>query len=284
MTSNMARLARHPVLDRLVAATTGTSTVLVFGHRGSSFFELENSIPAFERARRTGVPAVELDVQLSGDGQVVVAHDGDLQRLAGRPERVRGLPAVELSRVALTKEGRSASGIPTLHAVLDVLARECVVDIELKSYRDTPAELSDQVAALIATRGIARRTMVSSFDPRLVHGFRRSAARHGVEVPTAAIYSRDPEVPWLLRGGLAGPLTGSEVAKPMWQIAGNRIHDRWNQSRPRVVWTVNDTVVAGAAIEAGAAGLVGDDPELLMEAVAQFSVQGDDRPLGRSRE
>ena len=284
MTSNMARLTTHPVLDRLIAAMSGISPALVFGHRGSSVLELENSVPAFERARRTGVPAVELDVQLSRDGQVVVAHDGDLRRLAGRPERVRDLPAVELSRVALAEGERSASGIPTLHAVLEILARDCVVDIELKSYRDTPPELSEHVARLIAFRGIARRTMVSSFDPRLVQRFRRSAARHGIDVPTAAIYSRDLEVPWLLRGGLAGPLTRSEVAKPMWQIAGNRTRDRWNRSRPRVVWTVNDTAAARTALSAGAAGLVGDDPELLMEAVAQFAAQGGGRQPGRSRE
>jgi glycerophosphoryl diester phosphodiesterase len=82
-----------------------------------------------------------------------------------------------------------------------------IIDIELKSYPDTPYHLAAAVARLIVDRGISSRVFVSSFDPRLVKRFRREAERIGASVPTAAIYSGDSEVPRVLRGGLGAPLS-----------------------------------------------------------------------------
>ena len=58
---------------------------LVVGHRGASASELENTLAAFRRARADGADGVELDVQRARTGEVVVFHDDNLARLAGRP-------------------------------------------------------------------------------------------------------------------------------------------------------------------------------------------------------
>src|SRR5438128_2313381 len=65
---------------------------LVIGHRGASAVETENTAAAFGRARTDGADGVELDVMTCGTGEMVVFHDDDLTRLAGRPERIAETP------------------------------------------------------------------------------------------------------------------------------------------------------------------------------------------------
>lgn len=268
--------------------------LLIFGHRGYAARRVENTISAFELAGETeGVAGVELDVQVARDGEIVVAHDGDLQRLADDPRRVVDVTSTELATMAVHAQTElTAVGIPTLNTVLDTLPPWMKVDIELKSYDDTPRDLPERVAELIADRSragvsapasgatgasgaagaaaeLSHRVIVSSFDPRLVRRFRRAIRKQPSirePVSTAVIYSEDREVPWFLRTGLGVSLTGSEIAKPSWQTAlsgsrADRPHRPAGWSRAsQYVWTVNDQDVLRRLMMRGVAGVIGDDP------------------------
>ncbi len=69
---------------------------LVIAHRGASAERVENTVEAFGRARELGADGVELDVMRCGTGEVVVFHDDDLARLAGRPDVIRATPLAAL--------------------------------------------------------------------------------------------------------------------------------------------------------------------------------------------
>ena len=62
-------------------------TPLVIAHRGASWDEPENTLPAFRRAIEVGADYVELDVHAAKDGRLVVVHD--------RPRPSRAYPALE---------------------------------------------------------------------------------------------------------------------------------------------------------------------------------------------
>jgi glycerophosphoryl diester phosphodiesterase len=62
---------------------------LVIAHRGASALAVENTLAAFAAAAAAGADGVELDVRLCATGEVVVFHDADLRRLAGRADRIR---------------------------------------------------------------------------------------------------------------------------------------------------------------------------------------------------
>jgi glycerophosphoryl diester phosphodiesterase len=140
---------------------------LIIAHRGASAACTENTAAAFARAAQDGADGVELDVLTCASGEVVVFHDDDLQRLAGRPERVAGLSLRQLRRIGLPGK----TSIPTLEEAFEACGPELLVNVELKS----GGLLDGAVSGLVA--GVARvvdrcaagaRALISSFDPRAV--------------------------------------------------------------------------------------------------------------------
>jgi glycerophosphoryl diester phosphodiesterase len=95
----------------------------VIAHRGASAELQENTLPAFERAIELGADYVELDVQASCDGGLVVFHDLDLDRLTPARGPLRAQPLAALREL----------GIPTLEEVLELSAGRIGVMAELKS-------------------------------------------------------------------------------------------------------------------------------------------------------
>jgi len=69
------------------------SGVSAIAHRGGSKIRPENTHAAFDHAAELGVDALECDVHLSHDGEVVVIHDATLQRTTDRAGRVADLSA-----------------------------------------------------------------------------------------------------------------------------------------------------------------------------------------------
>ena len=74
-------------------------TPRIWAHRGASAHAPENTLDAFELTRSAGADGIELDVRLDRDGNVVVFHDRDLQRLCGRPGRIEDLYASECQQL-----------------------------------------------------------------------------------------------------------------------------------------------------------------------------------------
>ncbi len=128
----------------------------------------ENSLAAFEAAALAGDP-IELDVHLSADGEVVVFHDQDLERMTGRPGTVAQTPMQTLRSLRL---GDSEQTIPSLDDVLDHIAGRVPLLVELKP----PAvvgPLERAVCAVLERHG--GEHAVQSFDPYSMLWMRRHA-------------------------------------------------------------------------------------------------------------
>jgi glycerophosphoryl diester phosphodiesterase len=89
----------------------------------------ENSLGAFQAACAAGY-GIELDVQLSADGEAVVFHDDDLERMTGAPGRIADRTAADLA--ALRLKG-SDERIPTLAETLALVGHRAMVHVELKT-------------------------------------------------------------------------------------------------------------------------------------------------------
>src|SRR5690554_737210 len=78
---------------------TVPSNFRIIAHRGASAYAPENTLPAFDLALRMGRPQVELDAQLSTDGQVVLCHDTTLARYGHGAQTVEALDWATLSNL-----------------------------------------------------------------------------------------------------------------------------------------------------------------------------------------
>ena len=119
----------------------------------------ENSLAAFDAACRAGY-GIELDVQLSSDGEVMVFHDHHLARMAGAAAKLGEKTAAELS--ALRLNGTSEP-IPTLRQVLDLVADRQLILVEIKSRHGEEKPLDQAVAAII--EGYRGPLSIIGFNP-----------------------------------------------------------------------------------------------------------------------
>lgn len=126
----------------------------------------ENSLAAFRKAVEQGY-GMELDVQLTADGQVVVAHDGNLNRLAGDARNIRDLTYAQLQEIPL--HGTSER-VPLFSDVLSLVDGRTPLIVEIKDYGRLPELCAKTDALLRAYQGL---WCVESFAPAAVYWFRR---------------------------------------------------------------------------------------------------------------
>lgn len=137
-----------------------------FAHRGLHDEErMENSLEAFDAACRHNF-GIELDVQLSADGTVVVFHDGALARMTGDPRQVDEVVLAELKSLTLKGKGR----IPTLEETLACVNGRVPLLVEIKNGKRN-AELCRKTMALLdAYHG---KYVVESFSPLILRWLKK---------------------------------------------------------------------------------------------------------------
>ena len=140
--------------------------VLIIGHRGARNLWPENSLEGFKRTRDLGVDAVEFDVHLARDGELVVTHDPSLERTTEGTGPVADRTAMELA----------AMGVPSLEAVLDVYAGTLVeLHIEIKTDAlGRPYDgLEKRLLDVIGRRKLEQQVIVTSFVPEILETVRQ---------------------------------------------------------------------------------------------------------------
>jgi glycerophosphoryl diester phosphodiesterase len=141
-----------------------------FAHRGlHGGGRIENSRAAFNAAIAAG-HGIELDVQSSGDGEAMVIHDYQLDRLTEGIGPICGLVAAELERIRLRD---SHETIPSLSEVLHLIGGRVPLLIEVKSPNRNVAALSGAVRRALA--GYDGPVAIMSFNPEIGRWFARHA-------------------------------------------------------------------------------------------------------------
>jgi glycerophosphoryl diester phosphodiesterase len=142
-----------------------------FAHRGLHSRDLtvpENSLKAFELAAAAGY-GIELDVQLTRDGQVVVFHDADLERVCGVKGLLEDRTFEELQELRLLN---TEEKIPLFTDVLEVVRGRGPLIVELKNGKSNK-ELCEKTYEIL--KGYKGDYCIESFNPRIVAWFRRHA-------------------------------------------------------------------------------------------------------------
>ena len=180
--------------------------VLIIGHRGARNLWPENSLDGFERTRDLGVDAVEFDVHLSRDSELVVIHDPTLERTSSGTGPVAASTTADLKRARL----RGPDGVltddwvPTLDEVLalagpagaallvEVKTPGPAVRYERQGERVTAVPgpryegLERNVLDLLRSAGVSDRTFIMAFNPAVLAEVRALAP----EQPTTLLVDR----------------------------------------------------------------------------------------------
>lgn len=147
----------------------------IFAHRGASTHAPENTLAAFELAIRQNADAIELDVMLSADGQLVVIHDVDVARTTDGTGCVRDLSLDAIKEFdAGSWFGDSFAGesVPALGEVFEGVGNKIPINIELKNYASPWDSLPEHVAELVRFHGLEEKILISSFNPVALRRFR----------------------------------------------------------------------------------------------------------------
>ena len=249
--------------------TRSNQPVLVIGHRGSSAAAPENTLASFRLAVEQGADFVELDVQESKDGEVLVVHDSDLMKLGGGATKIWEADAAQLRTVDIgSHKGPqfSAERVPTLAEALAVCKGRARVIVELKSYGHDQ-HLEERVCAVVEAAGMTNDCVFMSLDHGMVRKMKqlRPSWRCGVLVAKAL-----------------GDLTslGADFLAVEARMATGRFVRRAHRAGQDVyVWTVNDPAWMLVAMSHGADGLITDKPDLAREVVARRAEMSDTQRL-----
>ncbi|MFP5356247.1 MAG: glycerophosphodiester phosphodiesterase family protein, partial [Gemmatimonadota bacterium] len=252
----------HPLLD-LTARP-------VVGHRGNCARAPENTLESFRQAVALGVDALEFDVRVTRDGEIVVFHDPTVQRTTGAEGAVAALTLAQLRTLdagaTFSSDGgrthpyRARSvGVPTLAEVLEELPGTPVL-IEIKVVDAAPGTRS-----IIERMGAESRCIVASFDAEALSPFAGShipiGAAPGMVAPLlvpALLGRRFTTLPFQAMSlprfyrGFPVPLGAlARAAAP----AGVPVH----------AWTINSPSTAQALWRRGVRGIISDDPARILK-------------------
>jgi glycerophosphoryl diester phosphodiesterase len=162
---------------------------LVVAHRGASAYAPENTVEGFDAACALGADAIELDVHLTRDGEVVVMHDDRVDRTTDGAGAIATKTWSEIQTLdagAWFGERFRGARVPTLADVLGRFAQRVLIDIELKTgvrvawpdvAEDAAAStgLARRVLEVVERAGASSRVIVSAAGPRALRWIREAA-------------------------------------------------------------------------------------------------------------
>ena len=245
------------------------------GHRGSAGTHPENTLESFRAAATAGAPYIEFDIHMTGDGEVVVAHDDHLERMCGL-ERV--IPEMTHAEVAAADAGRmftidSASfpfrdkgiGIPRLSDVLAAFPKLRMI-IEIKQI--TPSLVAPMLE-VIDRAGMRRNVLVASEHQEPLDEVRKLAP----EIPTNFSYLESG----LFFQAMAARDANYRPPGAALQIPPN--YESWQLVTPDSVefahrlgievhvWTVNEESEMTKLLDMGVDGIISDYPARLLALI-----------------
>jgi glycerophosphoryl diester phosphodiesterase len=244
---------------------------LVIAHRGDSESRPENTLAAFASALEAGAQLVEMDVQLTRDGHVVVIHDPTLERTTSGQGPVREHTLSEIRRLCAgypRRFGSAFSGerVPTLAEALHLVRGRARALVEIKHESVTDAE-HDGIEALAIAEArkaeVAQEVAFLSFARRALVRCRRQAP----EIPRGHIFHRaSPEE--VLTGAREA---GTDLVMPEKGMLCEDLVTRLKEAGLRVAtWVVDDPGELRSLARYDLFGVGTNRPGLMLEALAEW--------------
>lgn len=231
-------------------------------HRGESFIAPENTLAAINLAWKNGAKAVEIDIQITLDHEIVVIHDARTKRVGNQNIRINVSSLKELKEIDVGQYKNlqwKGEQIPTLQEVLKTLPSGCKLIIEIKS----GIEIIKPLVALLKSSNIRESQIeIISFNRSVLTEMKK-------ELPHCKmlwLLDLDYYFPaWMLVGSTKNTirkvLSSSLDGVNVW--AGKRINKSYVQQFKEhdlmvYTWTVNDVATAKRLLDMGVDAITTD--------------------------
>lgn len=235
--------------------------VEIIAHRGASAAAPENTLAAIRQAIKEGTDWVEIDVQESVDGQVVVFHDSDFMKLAGVNRKIWEVTQEELLEIDVGSSFDpkfNSERVPTLSQVLELCKDKAGVNIELKYYGHDQ-QLEQRVIDLVEAQQMTEQVIYMSLEKDAVGKLKamRPQSRSGLLLSVSVGDLSNLRADFLA-------INASFASRAM-------IRKAHELDKQVFVWTVNDPVTMAVMVGRGVDGLITDKPALAKRVLAQRS-------------
>jgi glycerophosphoryl diester phosphodiesterase len=233
------------------------SRPIVIAHRGDKVNAPENTLSAFKLAAEMGADAVEFDVKLTSDGQVVILHDQTVDRTTNGIGNIASLTLSAASKLEANVQFPGqfpGEKIPTLDDVFETVGRHLHMNVELTNYATPGDSLVFKVVEVIKKHGLQERVLFSSFLARNL----RKASELLPVVPRGLLTISGLLGFW---GRTLGWRGDYYALHPYLTDVNPGMIDRVHASGKRInVWTVNAENDMKNMIGLGVDGIITDNP------------------------
>lgn len=244
----------------LVSCQSTKHEVKVTGHRGASGFAPENTIASMKKAIEFGADFSELDVQETADGQLVLLHDGSLDRTTDTTGNIWEMNYADLKDVdagSWFSAEYAGEPIPTLAAVIDTVHGKMKLNIELKM-NGHQKQLTEKVVNLVTKKNFIPQCILTSFDRDAV----RKVKALNNRIKTGYIFSKMPDEDIYTAEFDLLSVNKKLVTKEMVEKAhknGKEVH----------VWTVNEAGDMKKLIQLGVDNIITNYPNRLLKILGR---------------
>lgn len=237
----------------------------IFAHRGYSALYPENTMKAFIEAEKVGADGIELDVQMTKDGEIVVIHDERVDRTTNGKGFVKDYTYKDLRNLEIGYKKKSflqKESIPSLTEVLEWMStNQMICNIELKNGVFPYEGMEEKVIELVHSFNMMKRVIFSSFNHySLVYCYRIDQ-----EIETAPLFSEGLYMPWVYAKSI-----GAKGIHPKYTIARSELVRASEEFGIAVrPYTVNKETVMQRLIRDGCSAFITDDPLKAMQVREQ---------------
>ena len=168
----------------------------IIGHRGSAGTSPENTMKSFEEAEKAGADGIELDVQMTKDGVLVVIHDEKVDRTTKGKGWVKDFTFQSIRKLDASykfSEKGSFSQIPSLTEVFKwAKTNSMLLNVELKNGLIDYKDLEEKVINMVYSHHLEQRVILSSFNHYSIVKCHEIAP----EIETAVLFMEGLYEPW----------------------------------------------------------------------------------------
>ncbi|MDO5351172.1 MAG: glycerophosphodiester phosphodiesterase [Lachnospiraceae bacterium] len=252
----------------------------VWAHRGASAYAPENTMEAFELAWKQKADGIELDVQMTRDGKLVVIHDETIDRTSDGTGYVKDYTLEKLREFSFNRLHPQyiRAGIPTLEEVFDFLKEtDMTVNVELKNSIIPYPLLEEKVLAMAERMGLENRVIYSSFNHKSVVKIKKMSPKS----ETGILYSDG----WLRVPAYGKRLEADALHPALYHVKGTKLIQKSHEKGLKVhVWTVNQREDMEFLVRQQADAIITNCPDLcrsVADAVGKIIPEPRDKKAGK---